>query len=78
MCSMIGIILVFDVGSQGWRLPDMMFATKCSLSDACNTIAKQLENVYSSIAASFSSYYFYYICLIFMLFVLILVHRIVM
>ncbi|CAL5387244.1 unnamed protein product [Camellia sinensis] len=34
----------------GWRLPDMMFATKCSLSDACNTIAKQLENVYSSIA----------------------------
>ncbi|CAL5362932.1 unnamed protein product [Camellia sinensis] len=35
---------------EGWRLPDMMFATKCSLSDACNTIAKQLENVYSSIA----------------------------
>ncbi|CAL5328132.1 unnamed protein product [Camellia sinensis] len=34
----------------GWKLPDMMFATKCSLSDACNTIAKQLENVYSSIA----------------------------
>ncbi|THF98193.1 hypothetical protein TEA_004388 [Camellia sinensis var. sinensis] len=63
---------------DGWRLPDMMFATKCSLSDACNTIAKQLENVYSSIAASFSSYFFYYICLIFMLFVLILVHRIVM
>ncbi|CAL5346081.1 unnamed protein product [Camellia sinensis] len=30
---------------RGWRLPDMMFATKCSLSDACNTIAKQLENV---------------------------------
>ncbi|KAF5937687.1 hypothetical protein HYC85_025193 [Camellia sinensis] len=37
---------------KGWRLPDMMFATKCSLSDACNTIAKQLENVFSSIAAS--------------------------
>ncbi|XP_028091798.1 uncharacterized protein LOC114292087 [Camellia sinensis] len=37
---------------RGWRLPDMMFATKCSLSDACNTIAKQLENVYSSIAAT--------------------------
>ncbi|KAF5939954.1 hypothetical protein HYC85_021121 [Camellia sinensis] len=73
---MIGVIHVLVVGSQGWKLPDMMFATKRSLSDACNTIAKQLENVYSSIAASFSSYSFCYICLIFMLFVLILMHRI--
>ncbi|KAF5962016.1 hypothetical protein HYC85_003225 [Camellia sinensis] len=63
LACMIGVIHVFVVGSQGWRLPDMMFATKCSLSDACNTIAKQLENVYSSIAASFSSYFFYYICI---------------
>ncbi|CAL5418712.1 unnamed protein product [Camellia sinensis] len=39
-------------GGEGWKLPDMMFATKRSLSDACNTIAKQLENVYSSIAAT--------------------------
>ncbi|THF93844.1 hypothetical protein TEA_025678 [Camellia sinensis var. sinensis] len=58
---MIGVIHVLVVGSQGWKLPDMMFATKRSLSDACNTIAKQLENVYSSIAASFSSYSFCYI-----------------
>ncbi|GFZ21115.1 bZIP transcription factor, putative [Actinidia rufa] len=29
-----------------------MFATKRGLSDACNTIAKQLENVYSSVAAT--------------------------
>ena len=30
----------------------MMFATRRSLSDACNSISKQLENVYSSIAVS--------------------------
>ncbi|KAK6922433.1 protein of unknown function DUF1664 [Dillenia turbinata] len=29
--------------AQGWKLPDMMFATRRSLSDACNSIAKQLE-----------------------------------
>lgn len=37
---------------QGWKLPDMMFATKRGLSDACNSIAKQLENVYASISVS--------------------------
>lgn len=51
------IVIVIVVASgyvwwKGWKLPDMMFATKRSLSDACNTIAKQLENVYSSIAAT--------------------------
>ncbi|XP_057486951.1 uncharacterized protein LOC130773034 [Actinidia eriantha] len=37
---------------EGWKLPDMMFATRRDLSDACNTVAKQLENVYSSVAAT--------------------------
>ncbi|XAR48196.1 hypothetical protein NMG60_11030936 [Bertholletia excelsa] len=51
------IIVVIAVGYgyvwwKGWKLPDMMFATRRGLSDACNTIAKQLENVYSSIAAT--------------------------
>lgn len=34
---------------QGWKLPDFMFATRRSLLEACITIAKQLENFYSSI-----------------------------
>ncbi|KAJ0631348.1 hypothetical protein HanOQP8_Chr17g0648691 [Helianthus annuus] len=37
---------------KGWKLPDMMFATKRSLSDATNAVAKQLETVYSSLAAT--------------------------
>ncbi|KAK8539031.1 hypothetical protein V6N13_110239 [Hibiscus sabdariffa] len=53
------IIVVIVVGYgyvwwKGWRLPDMMFATRRSLSDARETIAKQLESVYSSISASVS------------------------
>ncbi|XP_038875528.1 uncharacterized protein LOC120067951 isoform X2 [Benincasa hispida] len=51
------IILVVVVGygivwMKGWKLPDMMFATKRSLSDACSSVARQLENVYSSISAT--------------------------
>ncbi|KAE8706065.1 squamosa promoter-binding-like protein 16-like isoform 1 [Hibiscus syriacus] len=42
-------VLCFQLG---WRLPDMMFATRRSLSDAREAIAKQLESVYSSISAS--------------------------
>ncbi|XP_021632378.1 uncharacterized protein LOC110629626 isoform X5 [Manihot esculenta] len=38
--------------AQGWKLPDMMFATRRSLSDACTTIAGQLENVYASIRST--------------------------
>ncbi|KAG6781399.1 hypothetical protein POTOM_014299 [Populus tomentosa] len=37
---------------KGWKLPDMMFATRHSLSDACTSIAQQLENVYSSIRST--------------------------
>ncbi|KAJ8648911.1 hypothetical protein MRB53_001934 [Persea americana] len=35
---------------KGWKLSDMMFATRRSLSEASTAIAKQLEQVYSSIA----------------------------
>ncbi|KAJ0037771.1 hypothetical protein Pint_23756 [Pistacia integerrima] len=53
------IIVVVAVGYgyiwwKGWKLPDLRFATKRSLSDACGVVAKQLEDVYSSISASFS------------------------
>ncbi|PWA84066.1 hypothetical protein CTI12_AA163260 [Artemisia annua] len=37
---------------KGWKLPDMMFATKRSLTDATNAVAKQLETVYSSLATT--------------------------
>ncbi|KAL4570101.1 hypothetical protein LXL04_025752 [Taraxacum kok-saghyz] len=51
------IIIVVVVGYgyvwwKGWKLPDMMFATKRSLSDATNAVAKQLDTVYSSLAAT--------------------------
>ncbi|KAM7464762.1 hypothetical protein LguiA_032883 [Lonicera macranthoides] len=56
--SRYGVIVVLVVVGygyvwwKGWKLPDMMFATRRGLCDACNTIAKQLETVYSSIAAT--------------------------
>lgn len=34
---------------KGWKLSDMMFATRRSLSDACATVGKQLEQVQSSL-----------------------------
>ncbi|CAK7336134.1 unnamed protein product [Dovyalis caffra] len=37
---------------KGWKLPDMMFATRRSLSDACTSIAQQLESVYGSIRST--------------------------
>ncbi|KAK7845429.1 hypothetical protein CFP56_009319 [Quercus suber] len=40
------------VSPSGWKLPDLMFASKRGLNDACNSIAKQLESVYSSISAT--------------------------
>ncbi|KAL7610029.1 uncharacterized protein LOC111919361 isoform X1 [Lactuca sativa] len=51
------IIIVVVVGYgyvwwKGWKLPDMMFATKRSLSDATSAVAKQLDTVYSSLAAT--------------------------
>ncbi|XP_021283738.1 uncharacterized protein LOC110416180 [Herrania umbratica] len=56
--SKYGIIIVVVVVGygyvwwKGWRLPDMMFATRRSLSDARDAIAKQLESVYSSISTT--------------------------
>ncbi|KAL9257658.1 hypothetical protein AKJ16_DCAP02105 [Drosera capensis] len=49
------IILVLVVGYgyvwwKGWKLPDLSFATKRSLSEATTSIAKQLEQVYSSVS----------------------------
>ncbi|KAL8241697.1 hypothetical protein R6Q59_011999 [Mikania micrantha] len=51
------IVIVVAVGYgyawwKGWKLPDMMFATKRSLSDATNAVAKKLDGVYSSLAAT--------------------------
>ncbi|KAK4753638.1 hypothetical protein SAY87_001742 [Trapa incisa] len=55
--SRYSAVLVVVVGSgyiwwKGWKLPDLMFATRRSLSEARNAFAKQLENVYSSIGAT--------------------------
>ncbi|KAK9188661.1 hypothetical protein WN944_020066 [Citrus x changshan-huyou] len=43
------IVVIVAVGYgyvwwKGWKLPDMMFATRRSLSDACNSVARQLED----------------------------------
>ncbi|KAG9146305.1 hypothetical protein Leryth_008007 [Lithospermum erythrorhizon] len=51
------VIIVVVVGYgyiwwKGWKLPDMMFATKRGLAEACSSVAKQLEGVYSSIRAT--------------------------
>ncbi|XP_010249069.1 PREDICTED: uncharacterized protein LOC104591760 [Nelumbo nucifera] len=53
----VPVVLVVVVGYgymwwKGWKLSDMMFATRRSLSDACTTVAKQLEQVSSSITAA--------------------------
>jgi hypothetical protein len=54
-CSLVWLVLYFynAVYFQGWKLPDMMFATRRSLSDACTSIGQQLENVYGSIRVRF-------------------------
>ncbi|KAL2543363.1 Protein of unknown function (DUF1664) [Abeliophyllum distichum] len=51
------IIVVVVVGYgyiwwKGWKLSDMMFATRRGLNDACASVGKQLETVYSSISAT--------------------------
>ncbi|XP_076926643.1 uncharacterized protein LOC143589900 [Bidens hawaiensis] len=37
---------------KGWKFPDMMFATRRSLSDATKSVAKELDTVNSSLAAT--------------------------
>jgi hypothetical protein len=39
--------------SQGWKLGDMMFVTKRGLSDACNVVGKQVDQVSDSVNVSF-------------------------
>ncbi|XP_019452127.1 PREDICTED: uncharacterized protein LOC109354229 [Lupinus angustifolius] len=48
------VIVIVGVGYgyiwwKGWKLPDMMFATRRGLSDACTSIGNQLGNLYESI-----------------------------
>ncbi|KAI3694147.1 hypothetical protein L1987_77108 [Smallanthus sonchifolius] len=56
--SKYGIIIIVAVAGygyvwwKGWKLPDMMFASRRSLSDATTAVAKQLETVYSSLAVT--------------------------
>ncbi|KAL6193388.1 hypothetical protein ACLB2K_034472 [Fragaria x ananassa] len=37
---------------KGWKLPDMMFATRCSLADAGKSFSKQIDCVFSSISVT--------------------------
>lgn len=49
------VVLVVGYGYvwwKGWKLPNLMFATRRSLSEATTKIAKELENVYSSISST--------------------------
>ncbi|XP_027100397.1 uncharacterized protein [Coffea arabica] len=53
--GVIVIVIVVGYGCiwwKGWKLSDMMFATRRSLSDACSSVSKQLESVYSAISAT--------------------------
>ncbi|KAL8037981.1 hypothetical protein ABFS82_11G073900 [Erythranthe guttata] len=53
--GVIVIVVVVGYGYiwwKGWRLSDMMFATRRGLNDACSSVGKQLENVYSSVSAT--------------------------
>ncbi|KAL8543588.1 hypothetical protein ACS0TY_004236 [Phlomoides rotata] len=53
--GVVVIVVVVGYGYlwwKGWKLPDMMFATRRGLNDACASVAKQLEGVYSSVSAT--------------------------
>ncbi|XP_068666359.1 uncharacterized protein [Aristolochia californica] len=59
--SSFGVPFIFIAGGivgygyvwwKGWKISDMMFATRRGLSDACNTVGKQLEQVWSSVSAT--------------------------
>ncbi|KAG6787979.1 hypothetical protein POTOM_004030 [Populus tomentosa] len=53
--GVVVVVIVVGYGYvwwKGWKLPDMMFATRRSLSDACTSIGQQLENVYGSIRST--------------------------
>ncbi|XP_073003274.1 uncharacterized protein [Typha latifolia] len=55
--SVTTVIVVGAVGYgyirwKGWKLSDMMFVTRRSLSNACTAVGKQLEQISSSITAT--------------------------
>ncbi|XP_075086932.1 uncharacterized protein LOC107805499 isoform X2 [Nicotiana tabacum] len=53
--TIIIVVVVMGYGYiwwKGWKLPELMFATRQSLSDACANVSKQLESVYTSISAT--------------------------
>jgi hypothetical protein len=51
--------------SQGWKLSDMMFVTKRGLSEACNVVGSQLDQVSDTVIVSFIVTYFcFHLCCI--------------
>ncbi|GFP99474.1 hypothetical protein PHJA_002091500 [Phtheirospermum japonicum] len=53
--GVVVIVVVVGYGYvwwKGWKLSEMMFATRRGLNDACSSVAKQLETVYSSISTT--------------------------
>ncbi|KAL1187615.1 hypothetical protein V5N11_031605 [Cardamine amara subsp. amara] len=48
----IGVIGYGYVRWKGWKLPDFMFATRRSLSDACNNVGNQIDGFYSSLSGT--------------------------
>ncbi|CAN4093427.1 unnamed protein product [Withania somnifera] len=53
--TIIIVVVVMGYGYiwwKGWKLPELMFATRRCLSDSCGSVSKQLESVYTSISAT--------------------------
>ncbi|VFQ81348.1 unnamed protein product [Cuscuta campestris] len=53
--GLIVVVVVVGYGYiwwKGWKLSDMMFATRRGLSDACASVSKELEGVYTSVSAT--------------------------
>ncbi|EOA38125.1 hypothetical protein CARUB_v10009595mg [Capsella rubella] len=48
----VGVIGYGYVWWKGWKLPDLMFATRRSLSDACNKVDKQIDGFHSSLSGT--------------------------
>ncbi|PWZ19806.1 Squamosa promoter-binding-like protein 15 [Zea mays] len=47
--SVIGGLCTLCCFEEGWKLSDMMFVTKRGLSDACNVVGKQVDQVSESV-----------------------------
>ncbi|CAE5958623.1 unnamed protein product [Arabidopsis arenosa] len=48
----IGVIGYGYVWWKGWKFPDFMFATRRSLSDACNSVGSQIDGFYTSLSGT--------------------------